>query len=55
VAKARIFFITQNVMVGQNRDAVIFLRIQTAYPRQAITDADLKPGLVQAVFKFTQD
>jgi hypothetical protein len=55
MSKARVFFITQNMMVGQNRKAVIFLRIQAADPRQTITDADLKPGLVQTVFKFVQD
>jgi hypothetical protein len=55
MTKTRVFFITQNMMVGQNRNTVIFLRIQAADPRQTITNADLKPGLVQTVFKFVQD
>lgn len=52
MSKARVFFITQNMMVGQNRKSIIFLRIQAADPRQTIADADLKPGLIQAVFQF---
>ena len=54
MSKARVFFITQNMMVGQNRKAVIFLRVQAADPRQTIADADLEPGLIQTVFQFIQ-
>jgi hypothetical protein len=41
MAKTGVFFITQNMVVGQNRNTVIFLRIQAADPRQTVTDADL--------------
>ncbi len=55
MTKTGVLFITQDMVVGQHRDAVIFLGIQAADPRQAVTDADLIPGLVQAVFQLIQN
>ena len=52
MSKTGVLFITQDMVVGQNRQSVIFLCIQAADPRQTIADADLKPGLVQAIFKM---
>ncbi|MNL78024.1 hypothetical protein D3C87_2043220 [compost metagenome] len=45
----------QNMVIRDNRNAAVFLRIQTTHPRQPIADTDLKPGLVQTVFKFIQN
>ena len=54
MSKTGVLFITQNMMVGQNRKPIIFLRIQAADPRQTIADADLEPGLIQTVLQFIQ-
>ncbi len=55
MTKTGVLLIAQDMVIGQNRNAVIFLRVQAAYPRQAVADADLIPGLVQAVFEFIQN
>ena len=55
MAKAGIFFITQDVVISQNRNTAIFLRIKATYPGQPVTDANLKPCLIEPVFKFTDD
>ena len=55
MAKTGVFFVAQNMVVGENRDAVIFLRIQAADPRQAIANADLIPRLIQTVFELIQN
>lgn len=55
MSKTGVLFITQDMVVGQNRQSVIFLCIQAADPRQTIADADLKPGLVQAIFQLIQN
>ena len=49
MTKPGVFFVTQNMVISEYGDAVIFLRIQTAHPRQAVTDAYLKPGLIQPI------
>lgn len=51
MAKTCVFLIPQNVMVSQHRNTVIGLRVQTINLSQAIANANLKPGLVQAIFK----
>ncbi len=51
MTKTGVLFIAQNMMVCQYRDAVILLGIEAADPRQSVTNADLKPGLIQSVFQ----
>jgi hypothetical protein len=55
MAETGVLFITQNMVIGNDRNTVVFLSIQAAYPRQAITDTDLEPGLIQAIFELIQD
>jgi hypothetical protein len=43
------------MVIGQHGNAVIFLRIQTADPRQPVANADLKPGLIEPVFQLAED
>ena len=55
MAKAGIFFITQDMVISQYRDAVIFLGIQAAHPRQPVANANLKPGLIQPIFELADN
>ena len=43
MAETGVLFVAQNVMIGQHGNTIIFLRIQTADPRQPVANADLKP------------
>ena len=43
------------MVVGKDGDAVIFLGIKAAHPRQPVADANLKPGLIQPIFKLADN
>ena len=52
MAKAGVLFITQDMVIGEDRNAVILLGVEATDPRQAIADANLKPGLIEPVFQL---
>ena len=52
MTKTGVLFIAQDVVVGNDRNAVIRLCVQRANIGQTLTDANLIPGLIEAVFQL---
>ncbi|MNO06429.1 hypothetical protein D3C81_2281910 [compost metagenome] len=55
MAETGVLFVAQNMVIGDHRNAAVFLRIQAADPRQTVAHADLKPGLVESVFQLAEN
>lgn len=53
--KMGVFFIVQNMVIGQYGNIVIFLCVQIIDLCQLVVNVDLKSGLIELVFQFVED